>query len=97
MRAQPVWKNSEADHRDEIERLYLRLAAVNDRIAELDEIHSENETLASLKASALALTRQIDDIRCSIADEQLTGLAGKIIGRLRRPKSHLSPFVNHIP
>lgn len=77
MRAQPVWKNSEADHSAEIERLYLRLAAVNERIAELDEIHSENETLAGLKASALTLTRQIDDIRCSIADEQLTGLLAR--------------------
>lgn len=92
MRAQPVWKNSEADHSaedlgagdhsaedhgPEIERLYLRLAAVNERIAELDEIHSESETLVSLKASALTLTRQIDDIRCSIADEQLMGLLAR--------------------
>jgi hypothetical protein len=77
MRAQPVWKDSEADRRAEIERLYFRLAAVNERIAELGEIHSENETLASLKASALTLTRQIDDIRCSIADEQLTGLLAR--------------------
>ena len=77
MRAQPVWKNSEADHRAEIERLYHRLAAVNERIADLDEVGSENETLTSLKASALTLTRQIDDIRCSIADEQLTGLLAR--------------------
>jgi hypothetical protein len=76
MRAQPVWKNSEADSA-EIERLYLRLAAVNERIAELDENHLEDETLTSLKASALTLTRQIDDIRCSIADEQLTGLLAR--------------------
>lgn len=87
MRSQPVWKNSEADrgaedlgaedHGAEIERLYLRLAAVNERIAELDQNHPENQTLASLKASALALTRQIDDIRCCIADEQLTGLLAR--------------------
>jgi len=82
MRAQPVWKNSEADHRAEdlgaeIDRLYRRLAAVNERIAEFDEVPSENETLTSLKASALTLTRQIDDIRCSIADEQLTGLLAR--------------------
>ena len=77
MRAQPVWKDSEADHRVEIERLHIRLAVVNERIAELDEIHPENETLASLKASALSLTRQIDEIRCSIADEQLTGLLAR--------------------
>lgn len=77
MRAQPVWKDSEADHRAEIERLHLRLAVVNERIAELDEIHPENEALASLKASALSLTRQIDELRCSIADEQLTGLLAR--------------------
>jgi hypothetical protein len=77
MRAQPVWKNSEADHCAEIERLYLRLAAVNERIADLDKIHPESETLAGLKASALLLTRQIDEIRCSIADEQLTGLLAR--------------------
>jgi hypothetical protein len=77
MWAQPVWKNSEADHDAEIGRLYLRLAAVNERIAELDESRSENDALASLKASALSLTRQIDDIRCSIADEQLTGLLAR--------------------
>jgi hypothetical protein len=77
MRAQPVWKNSEADHRAEIERLCLRLAAVNERIAELDRIRPEGETLESLKASALSLTRQIDEIRCSIADEQLTGLLAR--------------------
>jgi uncharacterized protein YydD (DUF2326 family) len=77
MRAQPVWKDSETDHHAEIERLYLRLAAVNERIAELDKIHPENEALESLKASALSLTRQIDEIRCSIADEQLTGLLAR--------------------
>lgn len=77
MRAQPVWKQSEADHRAEIERLHLRLAAVNERIAQFERIHPDDETLASLKASALLLTRQIDEIRCSIADEQLTGLLAR--------------------
>lgn len=77
MRAQPVWKNSEADHCAEIERLCLRLAAVNERIAELDQLDSDNGALTSLKTSALMLTRQIDDIRCSIADQQLTGLLAR--------------------
>ena len=77
MRAQPVWKQSDADYCAEIEGLYLRLAAVNERIAELDKVHPESETLASLKASALSLTRQIDEIRCSMADEQLTGLLAR--------------------
>jgi hypothetical protein len=77
MRAQPVWKDSEADLRAEIERLHFRLAAVNEKIAGLDKIHPEGEALESLKASALFLTRQIDEIRCSIADEQLTGLLAR--------------------
>ena len=77
MRAQQVWKESEADHRAEIERLYFRLAAVNEEIAGLDRTHPESETLEDLKASALFLTRQIDEIRCSIADEQLTGLLAR--------------------
>ena len=77
MRAEPVWKDSEADHRAEIERLHVRLAAVNERIAELDELHSDNDALTSLKTSALVLTRQIDDIRCSIADQQLMGLLAR--------------------
>ena len=77
MRAQPVWKQSEADHRAEIERLCFRLAAINERIVEFDEKHPESETVEILKASALSLIRQIDEIRCSIADEQLTGLLAR--------------------
>jgi len=77
MRAQPVWKDSEADHCAEIERLYFRLAAVNERIAELARTHPQNEALEGLNASALLLTRQIDEIRCSIADDQLTGLLAR--------------------
>ena len=77
MRVQPVWKESEADHQTEIERLLFRLAAVNAGIAELDRLNSESEALEGLKASAPSLTRQIDEIRCSIADEQLAGLLAR--------------------
>lgn len=77
MRAQPVWKPSEADHRAEIEQLYFRLAAVNESITGLEKIYPESETLAYLRTSALSLTRQIDEIRCSIVDEQLTGLLAR--------------------
>jgi hypothetical protein len=77
MGAQRVWKQPEADHRAEIERLYFRLAAVNARIAELEKTHPPSETAESLKASALSLTRQIDEVRCSIVDEQLTGLLAR--------------------
>ena len=75
MRAQPVWKDT--DHCAEIEQLYLRLASVNESIAELNRTHPESETLEGLKAGALSLTRQIDDLRCSIADEQLAGLLAR--------------------
>jgi hypothetical protein len=77
MRAQAIWQDFDAERRAEIEELYLRLAAINDGIAEFGENHGEQTTLASLKASALSLTRQIDDIRCSIADRQLTGLLAR--------------------
>ncbi len=77
MRAQRVWKEADADRRAEIEQLHFRLAAVNARIAELEKIHPPSETAENLKASALALTRQIDEVRCSIADEQLTGLLAR--------------------
>ena len=83
MRAQRICRDVEADHHAEIERLYVRLAVVNAGIAELEKIHSQGEALAqrddleSLKASALSLTRQIDEARCSIADQQLTGLLAR--------------------
>jgi hypothetical protein len=77
MRAQRVCEDFEADHRAEIERLYLRLAVVNEDIADLEKMHPQSESLESLKAIALLLTRQIDEARCSIADEQLTGLLAR--------------------
>ena len=77
MRAQRICRDVEAGHRAEIERLYLRLAVVNAGIAELEKRHPQSDELEGLKASALALTRQIDQARCSIADEQLTGLLAR--------------------
>jgi hypothetical protein len=77
MRAQRICEGVEADHRAEIERLYVRLAVVNAGIAELEKMHPQSDGLESLKASALSLTRQIDEARCSIADEQLTGLLAR--------------------
>ena len=83
MLARRICGDVEADHRAEIEGLYLRLAVVNAGIAELEKMHSDGEGLApsddleSLRASALSLTRLIDDARCSIADQQLTGLLAR--------------------
>jgi hypothetical protein len=77
MRPQLMSGDVEADHRADIEGLYLRLAVVNAGIAELEKTHPQSEGLESLKASALSLTRQIDDARCSMADEQLTGMLAR--------------------
>jgi uncharacterized protein YydD (DUF2326 family) len=78
MRAQRVWKPVGVDkYNAEIERLHLELGSFNKRIAELEQFQSQNSTIEALKSSALMLSRQIDDLRSSIATEQLTGLLAK--------------------
>jgi hypothetical protein len=66
----PVRKNAE------IERLYLELASFNERIQELEKQHPEASMIEALRASALALARQIDEICCSSAND-LTDLLAK--------------------
>jgi hypothetical protein len=58
----------------EIEQLHLELASYNDWIAEIENLHPDSLKIESLKARALALSRQIDEIRCSSATTELTGL-----------------------
>jgi hypothetical protein len=78
MRAQRVWKPVGVDkYNAEIERLQLELASLNKRIAELEQLRSQGSTIEALKASALMLSRQIDDLRSSIATEQLACLLAK--------------------
>ena len=78
MRAQRVWKTVGVDkYNTEIERLHLELASFNTRIAELEQSRSQSSTIEALKSSALMLSRQIDDLRSSIATEQLAGLLAK--------------------
>jgi hypothetical protein len=77
MRAQRVWRVAGADHHAQIEQLHLELAAFNQRIAELETLHLESSMVEDLKANALLLSRQIDEVRCSIATEQLAGLLAK--------------------
>jgi uncharacterized protein YydD (DUF2326 family) len=77
MRAQQLWKpvgsvNSNA----EIERLRLKLASFNERIEELEKQHPEASKIEALRVSALVLARQIDEIRCSSAND-LTDLLAK--------------------
>jgi uncharacterized protein YydD (DUF2326 family) len=78
MRAQRVWKAvGVGGYSAEIERLHLELASFNKRIDELEKLHLEDSETESLKARALILSRQIDELRCSSAAEELTGLLAK--------------------
>jgi capsule polysaccharide export protein KpsE/RkpR len=60
-----------------IERLQLELAAFNQRIAELERLHPEGPKIEVLKASAMLISRQIDELRCLNATEELTGLLAR--------------------
>ena len=53
----------------EIERLRQELAALNARIEELEKQHPEVLRIEALRVNALALARQIDEIRCSSAND----------------------------
>jgi hypothetical protein len=75
MGVQRGWKRVGADpHREEIERLNSELAAFNKRIAELERDHYPSPMIETLKATAITLSRQIDEVRCSIDTERLAGL-----------------------
>jgi hypothetical protein len=73
MRAVGVWKPFE--HDAEIRRLFLELDTFNNRIVELEKLHPESSRIEALKASALSLSREIDELRCSSDD--LTSLLSK--------------------
>ena len=53
----------------EIERLRQELAALNARIEELEKQHPEASKIEALRVNALVLARQIDEIRCSSAND----------------------------
>jgi hypothetical protein len=77
MRAQRVWKPVRPVSKNaEIERFYLELAALNERIQELENQRPEASKIEALRASALVLARQIDEIRCSSTND-LTDLLAK--------------------
>ena len=77
MRAQRVWKPVRPDSKNaEIERFYFELASFNERIQELEKQHPEASKIDTLKARALVLARQIDEIRCSSTND-LTYLLAK--------------------
>ena len=77
MPAQRAWKAlGSARNNGEIKRLCRELASFNERIAELEKQHPDASKIESLKISALMLARQIDEIRCSSAND-LTDLLAK--------------------
>jgi uncharacterized protein YydD (DUF2326 family) len=78
MKPQRTWNLVGADKGNaEIELLYLELAAFNQRIAELEKLHPEGSKIEILKASALLVSRRIDELRCLSATAELTDLLAK--------------------
>jgi hypothetical protein len=78
MRAQSVWKRVERTENNlKIECPQLELAALNNRIDELEERHPERSKVEALKTTAIMLSREIDELRCSNAADDLTGLLAK--------------------
>jgi uncharacterized protein YydD (DUF2326 family) len=78
MGAQRAWRSTGTDpYREEIERLQFELAAFNKRIVELEKGHDESPMIDTLKATAIILSRQIDEVRCSVATERLADLLAK--------------------
>ncbi len=70
MQAQRILKPIELVKRNaEIERLRQELAALNARIEEFEKQHPEASKIEALRVNALVLARQIDEIRCSNAND----------------------------
>jgi hypothetical protein len=70
MQAQRILKPIELVKKNaEIERLSQELAALNARIEELEKQHPEASKIEALRVNALVLARQIDEIRCSSAND----------------------------
>ena len=76
MSVQRVWTPGPVKKNAKIECLRLELAALNERIEELEKQHPDASKIEALKTSALVLARQIDEIRCSSTNE-LTHLLAK--------------------
>jgi hypothetical protein len=77
MAAQRVWKTvGPAKSNVEIEHLRQELASFSKRIEELEKKHPDAPKIEALRASALVLAQQIDEIRCSSVND-LTSLLAK--------------------
>ena len=76
MQAQRILKPVELVKKNaEIERLHQELAVLNARIEELEKQHPEASKIEALRVNALVLARQIDEIRCSSANDLVDLLA----------------------
>jgi hypothetical protein len=60
----------------EIEKLRFELTSFNECIERLEKQHPDATKIEALRASALLIARQIDEIRCSVAKD-LTDLLAK--------------------
>lgn len=70
MSVQRVWKSvGSVNSNAEIERLRLELASFNKQIEQLEKQHPDAQKIEALRVSALALARQIDELRCSSAND----------------------------
>ena len=77
MPAKRVWKPlGSVENTGEIERLRMELASFNERIQELEKQNPEASKIEALRVSVVVLARQIDEIRCSSAND-LTDLLAK--------------------
>jgi hypothetical protein len=78
MQAKKALQRADASNDNgEIERLHRELASFNQRIRELESLHPESSKIEALKASALVVSRQIDELRCLRATQDLAGLLSK--------------------
>jgi uncharacterized protein YydD (DUF2326 family) len=70
MQAQRILKPIELIKKNaEVEHLRQELAVLNARIEELEKQHPEASKIEALRVNALVLARQIDEIRCSSAND----------------------------
>jgi hypothetical protein len=78
MQARKALQRVDARNNDaEIERLHVELDCFNQRIRELESLHPESSKIEALKANALVVSRQIDELRCLRATQDLAGLLSK--------------------
>lgn len=75
MHAQRAFKAND-DHA-EIAQLKLELRAFNSRIAELEELETDSPMIEALRRSAAIVARQIDEIQCALATDQLADLLAR--------------------